>query len=195
MAGIDNNYDTEGKRGTAQFAVEMGGKEVFRTSTLKGGGAASGDLLKTWKRTAREHPEFVFGGKQGGLFKLNDPAARRFLTDLLSQRVTEYGLDVYRNDFNIDPARRDRVEYIDETRKRTETTISGRDLAAETELRIPQRGASLLVRHRPAGAASTTPGAVAEFAKIRVASDTGSRSLANSATLATSATTQFGEHL
>jgi alpha-galactosidase len=52
---------------------------------------------------AREHPEFVFGGAQGGLFKLNDPAARRWLTDLLSQRITEYGIDVYRNDFNIDP--------------------------------------------------------------------------------------------
>lgn len=52
---------------------------------------------------AREHPEFVFGGSSGGLFKLNDPAARRFLTDLLSQRIKEFGLDVYRNDFNIDP--------------------------------------------------------------------------------------------
>lgn len=52
---------------------------------------------------AREHPEFVLGGEQGGLFKLNDPAARRYLTDLLSQRIGEYGIDVYRNDFNIDP--------------------------------------------------------------------------------------------
>ena len=52
---------------------------------------------------AREHPEFVFGGKGGGLFNLGDPAARRWLTDLLSQRITEFGLDVYRNDFNIDP--------------------------------------------------------------------------------------------
>ncbi|HOW69127.1 MAG TPA: alpha-galactosidase [Phycisphaerae bacterium] len=52
---------------------------------------------------AREHPEFVFGGKEGGLFKLNDPEARRFLTDLLARRIEEYGLDVYRNDFNIDP--------------------------------------------------------------------------------------------
>lgn len=54
-------------------------------------------------RIAEEHPEFVFGGKEGGLFKLNDPAARRFLTDLLSTRIREYGVDVYRNDFNIDP--------------------------------------------------------------------------------------------
>ena len=34
---------------------------------------------------AREHPEFVFDGGKGGLFKLNDPAARRWLTDLLAQ--------------------------------------------------------------------------------------------------------------
>jgi alpha-galactosidase len=52
---------------------------------------------------AREHPEFVFGGTNGGLFKLNEPEARRWMTDLLSQRITEFGLDVYRNDFNIDP--------------------------------------------------------------------------------------------
>ena len=52
---------------------------------------------------AREHPEYVFGGDKGGLFKLSDPAARRWLTDLLSRRITEFGLDTYRNDFNIDP--------------------------------------------------------------------------------------------
>ena len=52
---------------------------------------------------ALEHPEFVFGGKSGGLFKLNDPEARRWMTDKLSQRITEYGIDTYRNDFNMDP--------------------------------------------------------------------------------------------
>ncbi len=52
---------------------------------------------------AREHPEFVLGGKEGGLYNLGNPAARRWLTDLLSQRITEFGMDVYRNDFNIDP--------------------------------------------------------------------------------------------
>jgi alpha-galactosidase len=52
---------------------------------------------------AREHPEFVFGGEKGGLFKLNDPAARRWLADLLSRRIEEFGLDTYRNDFNLDP--------------------------------------------------------------------------------------------
>ena len=52
---------------------------------------------------AREHPEFVFGGTNGGLFKLSEPAARAWLTELLSARIKEYGVDVYRNDFNIDP--------------------------------------------------------------------------------------------
>jgi alpha-galactosidase len=52
---------------------------------------------------AKKHPEFVLGGKDDGLFNLGDPAARRWLTDLLSRRIDEYGVDVYRNDFNIDP--------------------------------------------------------------------------------------------
>ena len=34
---------------------------------------------------------------------MNDPAARQWLTDLLIKRIGEYGLDVYRNDFNMDP--------------------------------------------------------------------------------------------
>jgi len=52
---------------------------------------------------ARECPQFVFGGEKGGLFRLDDPAARRWLTDLLSRRIREFGMDWYRNDFNIDP--------------------------------------------------------------------------------------------
>ena len=52
---------------------------------------------------ANEHPEFVHGGAAGGLFKLDDPVARRWMTDLLLKRIEEYGLDWYRNDFNMDP--------------------------------------------------------------------------------------------
>ena len=37
MVGIDNNFNTQGKAGSVQFAVEIGGKEVFRTATLRGG--------------------------------------------------------------------------------------------------------------------------------------------------------------
>ena len=52
---------------------------------------------------AEKHPEFVHGGKNGGLFKLDDPTAFAWLTELLSKRISEYGLDIYRNDFNMDP--------------------------------------------------------------------------------------------
>jgi len=52
---------------------------------------------------AVEYPQYVFGGENGGLFKLNDPEARKFLTELLLTRIKQFGVDVYRNDFNIDP--------------------------------------------------------------------------------------------
>lgn len=53
---------------------------------------------------AREHPEWVFGlGEGSGLFNLGIPEARRWLTDKLSRCITDWGIDVYRNDFNIDP--------------------------------------------------------------------------------------------
>ncbi len=52
---------------------------------------------------ANDYPQYVFGGENGGLYKLNDPDARKFLTDLLLKRIKQFGLDVYRNDFNIDP--------------------------------------------------------------------------------------------
>jgi alpha-galactosidase len=53
--------------------------------------------------TARDHPEWVFGGAAGGLFRLSDPDARAWVTDRLSTRIADYGVDIYRNDFNMDP--------------------------------------------------------------------------------------------
>ncbi len=61
-------------------------------------------------RIAQEHPEFVLRGgppnwtqQNDGLFNLGDPRARGYLTDLLSRAIEDFGLDIYRNDFNIDP--------------------------------------------------------------------------------------------
>jgi len=57
-------------------------------------------------RIAREHPEFVMRvGGGDGLFNLGEPAAREWLTDHLSKCIAEWGIDIYRNDFNIDPLR------------------------------------------------------------------------------------------
>ena len=55
-------------------------------------------------RIAKEHAEWVLRtGPGDGLFNLGDPAARKWLTDMLSKCIEDWGIDVYRNDFNIDP--------------------------------------------------------------------------------------------
>jgi alpha-galactosidase len=54
-------------------------------------------------KIAREQPQFVFGGAGGGLYKLNDPEARKTLTETLSNLIDEFHVTVYRNDFNMDP--------------------------------------------------------------------------------------------
>ena len=57
-------------------------------------------------RIAKEHPQWVLHAGDGdGLFNLGDPAARQWLADLLSRCIEEWGIDIYRNDFNIDPLR------------------------------------------------------------------------------------------
>ena len=56
---------------------------------------------------SKEHPEWVMHHPQttaqNGLFDLGDPDARKWLTDHISQFVTDWGIDIYRNDCNIDP--------------------------------------------------------------------------------------------
>lgn len=52
---------------------------------------------------AEKYPQYVFGGSNGGLFMLNDPEARTFLTELILKRIKQFGVDVYRQDFNINP--------------------------------------------------------------------------------------------
>ncbi len=54
-------------------------------------------------RVAREHPEFVHGGGGGGLFKFGDPAAWRWMLELLDRFVTDAQLTWVRWDFNMDP--------------------------------------------------------------------------------------------
>jgi alpha-galactosidase len=51
----------------------------------------------------RQHPEFVIGGEKGHCYNLGDPAARRYMTDLLSDFIATAGVDVLRIDHNLDP--------------------------------------------------------------------------------------------
>lgn len=67
-------------------------------------------------RIANEHPEWVLRANRDdaqfvevapgdGLFDLSNPEAERWLTDYLVSCVRDWEIDVYRNDFNIDPLR------------------------------------------------------------------------------------------
>ena len=55
----------------------------------------------TW--LTQNHPEWIFGGSKGGLLNLGNDAAREWLTDHIDKLLTEQGIDLYRQDFNIDP--------------------------------------------------------------------------------------------
>ncbi len=55
----------------------------------------------TW--LAEQHPEWVLGGRAGGLLNLGDPAARKWLVDHVDKLLTEHEIDLYRQDFNMDP--------------------------------------------------------------------------------------------
>jgi alpha-galactosidase len=66
--------------------------------------------LRVERVVARSDPRWVEhesrrteiqGGE--GLYNLGDPAARAFLIDFVSDRITEWGIDVYRHDFNFAP--------------------------------------------------------------------------------------------
>ncbi len=54
-------------------------------------------------RIAREHPEWVSDGKDGGLFRLDLPEARAWITDYIDVQVSAAQLDWMRWDFNIRP--------------------------------------------------------------------------------------------
>jgi len=55
----------------------------------------------TW--LTRNHPEWVLGGASGGLLNLGNDEARAWLTDHVDRLLTEQGIDLYRQDFNMDP--------------------------------------------------------------------------------------------
>jgi alpha-galactosidase len=52
----------------------------------------------TW--LSQHHPEWLLGGT---LLDLGNPAARTWLTDHVDRVLTEQGIDLYRQDFNMDP--------------------------------------------------------------------------------------------
>ncbi len=52
---------------------------------------------------AENHPEWVLGGKNGGLLNLGNPEALAWLIEHVDTIITKEGIDLYRQDFNMDP--------------------------------------------------------------------------------------------
>jgi alpha-galactosidase len=56
---------------------------------------------------AREHPEWVLHhpgeGRLGGIFRFGDPAADRWMTDLMASRIQDWQVDIFRMDHNTNP--------------------------------------------------------------------------------------------
>jgi alpha-galactosidase len=55
----------------------------------------------TW--LTRNHPEWVLGGANGGLLNLGNDDARAWLIEHVDRLLTDQGIDLYRQDFNMDP--------------------------------------------------------------------------------------------
>jgi alpha-galactosidase len=55
----------------------------------------------TW--LSQNHPEWILGGKNGGLVNLGNRDAWKWIVDRIDGLVKSEGVDVYRQDFNIEP--------------------------------------------------------------------------------------------
>ncbi|HOC68019.1 MAG TPA: NPCBM/NEW2 domain-containing protein [Candidatus Hydrogenedentes bacterium] len=55
----------------------------------------------TW--LTKNHPEWIHGGEKGGLLNLGNKDAWTWLVNHVDKLITEQGIDLYRQDFNMDP--------------------------------------------------------------------------------------------
>jgi alpha-galactosidase len=49
------------------------------------------------------HPEWILGGKNGGLVSMGNPDAWKWIVERIDSLIKSEGVDVYRQDYNIDP--------------------------------------------------------------------------------------------
>ena len=91
---VDTNRFPHGLRAISDHAHAKGIKTIvwFEPERVTAG---------TW--LTDNHPEWILGGKGGGLLNLGNLAARAWLTDHVDKLMTEQGVDLYRQDFNMDP--------------------------------------------------------------------------------------------
>jgi alpha-galactosidase len=91
---VDTNRFPGGLRAISDHAHGKGVKTIvwFEPERVAGG---------TW--LTDNHPEWILGGKNGGLLNLGNPEAWKWLTNHVDKLITEQGIDLYRQDFNMDP--------------------------------------------------------------------------------------------
>jgi alpha-galactosidase len=91
---VDSNRFSRGLRAVSDHAHSQGLKVLvwFEPERVAAG---------TW--LANEHPEWVLGGAKGGLLNLGNDDARHWLTEHVDRLLSEQGIDLYRQDFNMDP--------------------------------------------------------------------------------------------
>lgn len=91
---VDTNRFPRGLRAISDYAHSNGIKTIvwFEPERV---------APNTW--LTQNHPEWILGGKNGGLFNLGNSEARNWLTNHVDKLLTDQGIDLYREDFNIDP--------------------------------------------------------------------------------------------
>jgi alpha-galactosidase len=91
---VDKTRFPNGLRAISDHAHKRGVKTIvwFEPERVAAG---------TW--LTQNHPEWILGGAGGGLLNLGNPDARQWLTDHVDHLLTEQGIDLYRQDFNMDP--------------------------------------------------------------------------------------------
>jgi alpha-galactosidase len=90
----DKRRFPKGLREISDHAHDKGVKIIvwFEPERVAGG---------TW--LSDNHPEWIFGGKNGGLLNLGNPEAWKWLTQHVNKVIDEQGIDLYRQDYNIAP--------------------------------------------------------------------------------------------
>ena len=91
---VDTNRFPNGLRAISDYARAKGVRTIvwFEPERV---------AADTW--LSNTHPEWVHGGKAGGLLKLSEPDVLAWLTEHIDNLIVEQGVDLYRQDFNIDP--------------------------------------------------------------------------------------------